>query len=1017
MKLNEVERIIAATTVSGAVDNRVVSMVTADSRQVVAGALFVAVRGHDGDGHYFIDQAVERGCIGVVAETVPDGFPGTVSFFKVSDSRHGLGLLAARFHGNPADKLILIGLTGTNGKTTTSWILEAILHQARLQTGVIGTVNYRYQGADGKMVIRPAPLTTPDPLILQSLLREMAEAGVTHVIIEASSHALHQGRLSGLLFSVALFTNLSRDHLDYHRDMDDYFAAKKLLFTSFLQKDGVSVVVVDLENRNDYGSRLGEDLKGQKVIRVGLDKSSQVFADNLELSIDASIFTLMIPEKGVAEPVNSALIGKHNILNEIGAAGVAFALDIDAGHIRGALSGLETVPGRLERIFPGREHRQADLPAVFVDYAHTPDGLENVLATLGSLTQGRLVCLFGCGGDRDKGKRQLMGEVAGRLADIIMLTSDNPRSEEPGSIIAEIEVGLEKAGRAKKSDTDLFLFSPDSGRVEGGYTVEEDRRTAIHLACAASKPADVVVIAGKGHEEYQINFKGREFFSDHVEVENGFAAWTVEKILKATGGKLSNKSSPKIKTTVFAGISTDTRLVQSKDVFVALRGDKYDGHDFIRAAVEKGAAAVVVEEYPLDLEGDVQVIKVKNTLNALGDLAGFRRKFFTDRLKVIGITGSSGKTTLKEMTAAIFGEFYHTDAEDARSAVLKTEGNFNNLIGLPLSILPLSGEHRVAVMEMGMNTFGEIGRMTEIANPDVACINNVHAAHLEGVGSLEGVARAKGELFERLRADGLRIVNFDDPFVVKLAKKYPGPEIGFAVTANGRKRKPLVRVTRITSLGENGNRFTLHIGDWQERVTIPVPGLHNVHNAAAATAICHGCGVDKAAIIRGLGHYTTISKRMQFIEMPGGLQVLDDSYNANPSSMEAALRTVASFGDKNCRRVAALGDMLELGGEAKERHREIGNLVATLGYDMIAVTGEYSEEYLAGAGEAGMSSKEMMRFVETPAMADWLYHLLIAGRLGEGDWLLVKGSRGMRMEKLLVELQNRFDPAMNGRKS
>ncbi len=1011
MRLNEVEHLLAAF-VSGHVDNIVVSMITADSRQVAAGTLFVAVRGHERDGHDFIDQALERGCIGVVGEIEPDVSAGKVPFFRVADSRYALGLLAAEFYGNPADEMTLIGVTGTNGKTTTAWILEAILQQAGLQTGVIGTVNYRYQGADGQMVVRPARLTTPDPLQLQLLLQEMAEAGVTHVVIEASSHALHQGRLAGLLLSVALFTNLSRDHLDYHRNMENYFAAKKLLFTSCLQKGGISVVVVQPELDSDYGSRLAEELTGQKVIRVGLEQANQVFADNLQLGIDSSSFTLKIPEKTVVEPVGSSLIGRHNVLNQIGAAGVAFALDIEAAYIREGLNKLKDVPGRLERISSGDESIQMAQPAIFVDYAHTPDALENILTTLRPLVSvsGRLVCVFGCGGDRDQGKRPLMGKVAGRLADIVMLTSDNPRSEVPEAIIAEIEPGLKRASRTRKTVNELF-----SAGTGSGYMIETDRRTAIHLACAGSRDGDLVVVAGKGHEDYQIKDQGKEFFSDHIEVQNGLAAWTVDNLIKAIGGTLSADTWSS--QMIFSGICTDSRSLKEGDVFIALRGDKYDGHDFIDDAVAKGAAVVVAENIPLKLKNKAWLIQVDDTLKALGDLAGLRRKLLVDNLKVIGIAGSNGKTTLKEMTAAIFSEFYSSaiDDEYSRSLILKTEGNFNNLIGLPLSLLPLRAEHLVAVLEMGMNSFGEIERLTEIADPDIACINTIQAEHLAGVGSIEGVARANGELFAGLRPDALRIVNYDDPRVVKLAKKYSGPEIGFAITAKGRQKKPVVSVTRITSLGEKGSRFTLHIGDWQQRITISVPGVHNVHNAAATAAICHGYGVTNEAIIRGLAHYISVNKRMQFMEMPGGLLVLDDSYNANPSSMEAALRTVASFGDQNCRRVAALGDMLELGDEAEDRHREIGRLLATLGYDMIAVTGDYSEQYLAGAREAGMSNNQMMRFVETVTMADWLYHLLIAGRLAEGDWLLVKGSRGMRMEKLLVELQNRFDHAMDGR--
>ena len=998
MKLQDLETILGSPVNGKMAGTAQLVKVVADSRQVVPGTLFVAVRGAQVDGHDFIGQAVVKGCLAVVAESFSKDLQVLdIPLFQVSDSHAALGNLAAAWNGYPAQKLHLIGLTGTNGKTTTSWLIERILQQAGFRVGVIGTVNYRYQDEEGNPVVQPAPLTTPDPLQLQALLKEMANAGVSHVIIEASSHALDQKRLAGITFDVALFTNLSRDHLDYHRDMEAYFDAKRKLFTEYLKPTGTAVVVVDSVTQSEgYGNRLVQEL-GENVITVGVTEKCMIKGEQLQQGLRGISCTLAIGEQRY--PMESQLTGYHNGLNMLAAAGVAYALDIEAEDILHGLAAIKSVPGRLERVLLSGSPAE-DLPAVFVDYAHTPDGLENVLETMKTITPERLICLFGCGGDRDQGKRPLMGEVAGRLADVVIVSSDNPRSEDPMKIIAEVERGVRRSG--KQLCLMQELFSPDN--APSGYLVEADRTKAIHLACSLSQSGDVVIIAGKGHEQYQINGMKKKFFDDRLQAKNGLARWTVSHLLAATGGRLIGMDTPEM----LAGISTDTRALQTGDVYLALRGESFDGHDFVLAAVNKGAGALIVDQEPT-VKVNIPVVVVADTLKALGDLAAYRRRLLADGVQVVALTGSSGKTTVKEMAATILEQFYPA-AEDAPQAVLKTQGNFNNLIGLPLSLLPLNAEHKVAVLEMGMNQVGEIERLTEIADPDIACINNIQAAHLEGLGSIEGVAAAKGELFAGLRADAVQVINYDDPQVVRVAKKYQGQKIGYGVTAAGRRRKPVVKVTRIAGLGEHGSRFTLHIGDWKKRITLAAPGIHNVHNAAAATALCHAAGVDEKSIVAGLGKYTAVDKRMQFMQMPGGLRVLNDSYNANPASMAAALRTVATFGT-DCRRVAALGDMFELGEGAAAAHRAVGRLVVDLGFDMLAVTGELSSEIVAGARERGMAKEQILECIDTVSIADWLYHMLISGRLSQDDWLLVKGSRGMRMENLLVELQNRFDPA------
>ena len=1002
MRFFELANILATSPRGSLPPDTEITAITVDSRQVGPGTVFVALKGVNCDGHDYVEAAVGRGCLAVVAESRPSSRVG-VPCFQVADTHQALGRMACAFYGCPAVGMKLIALTGTNGKTTTSWMLEGILNQAGYRTGVIGTVNYRYVKSDGLEVVRPAPLTTPDPVLLQALLREMADSGVSHVIVEASSHALAQHRLAGIVFDVAVFTNLSRDHLDYHRDMEDYFSAKKKLFTQNMKSSATAVIVTDSGAAGSYGRRLAKEVSLDTIISVGFNEGCEVRADDLHSRIDGMTWSLVLDERQYR--VSSGLTGRYNVLNMLAAAGAARALSVSGEKIAAGLSAVGQVPGRLERVtLPGLP---ADAcPAVFVDYAHTPDGLANVLSAMKTMTTGRLICVFGCGGDRDTGKRVQMGKVAAEISDVVLLTSDNPRTEDPLAILAQAAAGVRDAGKPERSLEEMFA----GDKAQNGFCIIADRGPAIRQACALATPDDVVLIAGKGHEQYQILGREKIFFDDRMQAKNGLAAWTVRHLVCATGGQCIHGSNRPVR--MLGAVSTDTRTLQPGDVFLALKGDNFDGHAFVNQAVAGGAGALIVADEVDVKESTLPVIKVDDTLTALGDLAAYRRRLFGNAVTVIGLTGSSGKTTVKEMTGAVCSRFYET-GDPAPQAVLKTRGNFNNLIGLPLTLLRLDAEHRVAILEMGMNQSGEIARLTEIAGPDIGCINNIQEAHLLGLGTIDGVAAAKGELYQGMNRDGILIVNGDDPLVVRQARRHTGPKISYAITPAGRRREPEVRVTRITGLGEKGSRITLHVGAWKERFLLPTPGMHNVVNAAAAAAIAHAAGIDSESIVAGLAGFTNIDKRMEFSRVPGGLRVVNDSYNANPSSMAAALRTMAGF-RSGSRRIAALGDMLELGAGSGAAHRRIGRLAAELGYDLLAVAGEYRQDVVTGARDAGMAKEQVMGFVDTVAMADWLYHLMISGRLGEEDWLLIKGSRGMRMETLLTELQNRFDPSRTG---
>ncbi len=470
-------------------------------------------------------------------------------------------------------------------------------------------------------------------------------------------------------------------------------------------------------------------------------------------------------------------------------------------------------------------------------------------------------------------------------------------------------------------------------------------------------------------------------------------SWTLDQILLATGGRLASVGIYRGVRQVgnglgsFRSISTDSRTITPGDIFLALSGENFDGLSFAAQAVSRGAAGLIVDR-AIEPLPPVPVIVVADSLRALGDLAAYRRSMIK-KLKVVAITGSSGKTTVKEMTASILGRCGKT---------IKTQGNFNNLIGLPLSLLPVNYRHDFAVLEMGMNVPGEIERLTEIADPDVACITNIHPAHLAGLGSIQGVARAKGELFAGCRGSAILAVNLEDPLVRRMARGVRKKIVRF-----GFRREALVRATRITALGQGGLAFTLDLAGKKARVRLRAIGRHNVLNALAAAAMAFSAGADLGKIVAGLEAFSPGENRLGLCQIPCGLQVINDSYNANPASMNAALATVAMI-RKGERTVAVLGDMLELGAFSREAHSELGAMVAAQGFDYLCALGEYAETMVIAARKAGMPAKNTRQFKAKDEAAAFITGLLKTGKLHSGDLVLVKGSRGMRMEQIIAAL-------------
>jgi UDP-N-acetylmuramoyl-L-alanyl-D-glutamate--2,6-diaminopimelate ligase len=482
MKLKDIFAGGEVGRVSGPLDVEIQSIVY-DSRKASAGSLFFALRGEKLDGTKFVEDALKRGAVAIASEQAPSGqsvgLSKDIAWIGLlpGSERRGLARASANWCGRPADRLKLVGVTGTNGKTTTAFLVDSILQAAGSTPGLIGTTGYRTPAGS-----RQAVNTTPESLDLQQMFAEIRDAGGTHAVLEASSHALAMERLWGCRFAVGIFTNLTRDHLDYHKTFEEYFAAKRLLFTG----TGAGAPELAVVNADDpYGSQLA-GLAG-RTMTYGLRSAADLVTKKFSLSFSGLEFTAQTPA-GTIE-VRSRLVGRINIYNILAAMGAGIGLEIPNAKIEQGIANLELVPGRFQRIEEGQPF------LVIVDYAHTDDALRNLILTARELgPSSRIIAVFGAGGERDRTKRPLMGEAAGSLADLVVLTSDNPRGEDPLRIINDVVVGLQK--------------------VNAKYVVEPDREKAIAIALDQAKAGDIVLLAGKGHETYQVLGQGTVEFDD-----------------------------------------------------------------------------------------------------------------------------------------------------------------------------------------------------------------------------------------------------------------------------------------------------------------------------------------------------------------------------------------------------------------------------------------------------------------------------------------------------------------------
>ena len=942
-----------AQTPSG-LGNIEITGLTSDSRQVAPGYLFAALPGTQVDGARFIDDAVAAGAAVILGpKTLPPGVAGTVPVLRDENPRRALALMAAKFAG--AQPETIVAVTGTNGKTSVAAFVRQIWSEMGLRAASLGTTGIIGPGGETSL-----QHTTPEPVALHGMLNELAASDVTHLAMEASSHGLQQNRLDGVKVAAAAFTNLTRDHLDYHADFEEYFAAKMRLFNDVLEEGATAVVNADMPESNRIVVQCRE--RGLNVMMVGENGSTiklvsqqrQGFAQRLKLSLRGDEYSVKLP-----------LVGGFQASNALMAAGLVIATGGKPADVFKALEHLEGAKGRLDLVATA----DCDAP-VFVDYAHTPDALETALDALRPYVGNRLAVVFGCGGDRDKGKRPQMGAVADAKADIVYVTDDNPRSEEPGAIRAEIMAACPRG-------------------IEIG-----DRAQAIRRAVANLERGDVLLVAGKGHETGQIVGVEVIPFSDHDAVQAAVTAgadvsdlplWTAGELVDATGGRLVGKI-----TRPLEGVSIDSRTIDAGDIFIAIVGENSDGHDYVVKALEAGAGLAVVARETPEMRSAGALLVVDDTLDALGAIGRAARDRSTAR--IVAVTGSVGKTSTKEALLLALSKSGATHASPA---------SYNNHWGVPLSLARMPRNTTFGILEIGMNHAGEITPLTKMARPHVAIITQIAESHLGHFNSLDDIADAKAEIFAGVEPGGSAVIVRDSPYFDRLSRA--AEQAGLEnIVSFGRHEAAEFRVTNLV-LHSTCSCVTADLMGEDACYKLGAPGEHVVMNSLAVLGAVKLAGGDLAKGALALAHLEPPKGRgvrSRLMSAAGPFLLIDESYNANPASVRAALALMGQLKPQGRgRRIAVLGDMLELGEHSEKLHTELADAVKQNSVDVVFACGPQMM-HLWQKLPASMRGAYAER---SAGLCDEL-----ASQITPGDVVMIKGSLGSRMAVIVDALKETF---------
>ncbi len=915
---------------------------SSDSNQIKKNYLFFAIKGSESNGEDYINSAIKKGATAVVCDLNCKIKSKKIPIIKVKNIKKIITDSCITFYKSKPKNIIAV--TGTNGKSSVAEFYHQILFAQKIPVASIGTLGIKINNK-----IFRTNLTTLDIISLHRELAKIKILGVNNVILEASSHGLEQGRLDGLNFNTAIFTNFSQDHLDYHKNMKNYLNAKLILFSKLFKK---KYIITDSDIPEFLKLKKIAKKNNLKLLTIGKKKTTIQFRT---IKSNGNFQRVIFRHNKKKYKVKIPLIGLFQIKNLFMSIVAAKLSGLKIKKILNTVKNIKEVNGRLQLI-----ETTPNQTKIFVDYAHTPDALETILRTLKEQYKIKPDVVFGCGGERDKKKRPKMAKVCEKNAEKIYVTDDNPRNENPKLIRRMIISGFSKK----------ITFAEIPSRTE-----------AIKTAVIRSKPNSVLLIAGKGHETTQTYGKKIFNISDKEIVKNINSKKL--KFDKKNYNKIFNaeiiKKIVQTDKLRFEGVSINSKKIKRNNLFIAIKGKNYDGHIFAKEALKNKASYCVVQKNINKLDKK-KLIKYPSTINFLNKLAILKRRNMN--LRVVAITGSSGKTTLKTILGKTLSEYGKT---------YFSQKSYNNHIGVPLSLCNIENDHKYGVFEIGMSNTGEIRNLSNLVKPDIAIITNIGEAHAENFDNLNDIVKAKSEIIENIKKDGYLILNGDNKYfnyLSKLARKKKIKVLSF-----GKLQKFDAKLVKNKPYKNYNN---LHFRVLNENIYLRVKNVNSliISNILFTLLTLHVLDLDLKKIINfsnffqlgeGRGKVNLISRYKK------KFRLIDESYNANPSSVKNAIINLSKIKRKHEKKFLLLGDMLELGKKSDTYHKNLAHFINCSDIDKLFVYGKnafktYQKTYKVKQGNILQNLND--------------FDEIFSNIIKKDDYLMIKGSNATGLNKL-----------------
>jgi MurE/MurF fusion protein len=908
--------------------------------------IFFAIKGNETDGNKFINNAIKKGAKTIVSNQEFEGIKNNILFIKSTNVRKLLSETAYNISNKKPKNLIAV--TGTNGKSSVADFYLQILKLNKKKVASIGTL-----GINAVNYNKKVSNTTLDPIELSLCLEKIKKQKIENVILEASSHGLKQHRLDGLKFKTGIFTNLSHDHLDYHKNFKDYLNSKLYLFEKLLKKN--SNIITDIEIPEYKKIRNIALKKKQNIETISNYKSSLNIVSHKYLGENQLI---QIKYKNKIYAFQTKLIGKIQIKNILMAILAAEKSGLKFEKIIKIINKIKPVSGRLEQIGIIKNKSK-----VILDYAHTPDALKACLQSLKKQFENKKISIvFGCGGNRDKSKRSIMGKIANHYCNKIYLTNDNPRNENPKKIRSAIKKRINKSN---------FYEIPD-------------RSKAIQKAVFDLNIGDILIVAGKGHENIQDYGKNKKLFSDKKEILNSIKIKNQNlsnNIKLNILNEISGSNNISLKTKI-NNASINSKEIKKNDIFFAIKGKNKNGNLFIKEAFKRGASLAVVNSSKIKNKQ----IKVKDTLKFLTKSSSLLRDNTTS--KIIAITGSCGKTSLKELVGKTLKKI---------SKTTYSQKSFNNKFGVPLSLFNLKPNDKFGVFEIGMDKKGEIDYLSKIVKPDVGVITNISYAHAKNFKNIKQIALAKSEIIKNIKNGGSVVLNADDQFYnlhKKIAQKRKLKICSFSMS----KRNCEVN---FNFLKKNKLKYkvSLNINKSKKYFFLNSNFENDIKNLLAAVSI-----ISIFKDVKKLDHnifrnHKTPNGRGDISKIKifkKNFYLIDESYNSNPLSLKSALKNFDSIKVNNSKKHLILGDMLELGKHSKKLHKTISKSINATSINYVNVVGKHIKDTYKNLN----NSKKGLILKKNSHIID-----LIKNNINNNDYLMIKGSNSTGLNKITNDIK------------